>query len=74
MIKCPICNAEAEEIDKGRFDGTGFRCKTHGDFRVAASVFSEAKERTPGQWKNALTRARQRTARGERPLITSDDF
>jgi hypothetical protein len=42
MPQCPICKSEAEEIDLGLFDGTGFSCKRHGEFRVADSVFKES--------------------------------
>ena len=31
---CPICGSEAVEIDQGTFDGTAFRCKTHGEVEV----------------------------------------
>ena len=34
MTRCPICNAEAAEIDRGLLDGVGFDCKFHGRFRV----------------------------------------
>jgi hypothetical protein len=74
MPECPICKSEAEEIDRGLFDGTGFHCETHGEFRVAASVFAETKERTHEQWENALTMAKRRAVPGGRPLITIFDF
>jgi hypothetical protein len=48
MPQCPICKSEAEEIDLGLFDGTGFSCKRHGEFRVADSVFKESRVRTYG--------------------------
>jgi hypothetical protein len=57
MPQCPICKSEAEEIDLGLFDGTGFSCKRHGEFRVADSVFKESRARTRQQWENALTLA-----------------
>jgi hypothetical protein len=27
LVRCPICKAEAEEIDRGLFEGTAFDCK-----------------------------------------------
>jgi hypothetical protein len=74
MPQCPICKSEAEEIDLGLFDGAGFSCETHGEFKVAASVFAESKERTRLQWENALAMAKRRAAPGDRPLITLFDF
>jgi hypothetical protein len=74
MPQCPICKSEAEKIDLGLFDGTGFSCKRHGEFRVADSVFRESKERTRRQWENALMLAERRAALGTRPLITTYDF
>jgi hypothetical protein len=74
MPQCPICKLEAEEIDVGLFDGAGFSCKRHGEFRVADSVFKESRARTRQQWENALTLAERRAALGTRPLITTYDF
>jgi hypothetical protein len=74
MAKCPICDEPAEAIDQGLLDGFGFGCKTHGEFRVAGSVFAEPKERTRRQWENALTISKRRAPQGERPLITTYDF
>ena len=47
MAACPICGEPAEDIDRGLFHGSGFGCKTHKGFRVAASVFAEQKEFCP---------------------------
>ena len=74
MPQCPICKSEAEEIDLGLFDGAGFSCKRHGEFRVAGSVFKEPRARTRQQWENALVLAERRAALGTRPLITTYDF
>jgi hypothetical protein len=62
MPQCPICKSEAEEIDLGLFDGAGFSCKRHGEFRVAEPVFKESRARTRQQWENALTLAERRAA------------
>ena len=71
MPQCPICKSEAEEIDLGLFDGAGFSCKRHGEFRVVGSVFKETRARTRQQWENALVLAERRAALGTRPLITT---
>ena len=53
---------------------------THGDFKVADTVFAEAKAKgyTREQWEDALEkaelRAEQRTEPDEWPLIITDDF
>jgi hypothetical protein len=71
---CPICGEPAEQIDRGLFDGSGFGCKTHREFRVASSVLAEKNERPRQQWQNALTIAKRRAPQGARPLITTYDF
>ena len=38
MTRCPICNSEAEEIDRDIFEGVGYDCKFHGRFRVSGTV------------------------------------
>jgi hypothetical protein len=44
-------------------------------FKVAGSVFSTShKDASPEQWEAALGRAKQRTAAGKWPVITTDDF
>ena len=40
-VVCPICKSSAQELPIG--DATGFHCPTHGDFKVANTVFAEAK-------------------------------
>jgi predicted RNA-binding Zn-ribbon protein involved in translation (DUF1610 family) len=76
---CPICNSSAQELPRTS-DATGFHCPTHGDFKVADTVFAEAKAKdyTRDQWEDALEkaeqRAEQRTEPDEWPLIITDDF
>ena len=59
---------------------TGYHCPTHGDFKVADTVFAEAKAKgyTREQWEAALEKAEQRTEPDaepdEWPLIITDDF
>jgi hypothetical protein len=55
---------------------TGFHCPTHGDFKVADTVFAEAKTKnyTREQRETALDNAEQRAEPDEWPLIVVDDF
>ena len=78
-LVCPICNSPAEELDRPG-DATGYSCVTHGNFKVANTVFKEegAKDYTREEWEVALDKARQRTEPEEEedewPLIITDDF
>jgi len=64
-----------QELDRTG-DATGFDCETHGNFKVADTVFGEgrAKDYTREQWEAALRKAKQRTKPGEWPVIKSSDF
>ena len=59
-------------------EATAFHCPTHGDFKVAETVFAEAKAKakdyTRDQWEAALDKAEQRVEPDEWPLIIVDDF
>jgi len=59
-------------------DAAAFHCPTHGDFKVADSVFAEAKAKdyTQDEWEAALDKAEQRAEPDEDqwPLIIVDDF
>jgi hypothetical protein len=57
-------------------DAIGYACATHGNFKVADSVFAEgrAKDYTREQWETALQKAKQRTKPGEWPVVKSSDF
>ena len=61
-------------------DATGYSCPTHGNFKVAGSVFPEAraKDYTREEWEAALDKAKQRMEPEEEeekwPLIITDDF
>ena len=70
-VRCPICNSEAAEIDRGLFDGVGFDCKFHGRFRVSGTVLAQRKGRTRRQWEHALMLAKARASDGL-PLISSE--
>ena len=70
-IRCPICKAEAEEVDRGAFDGLGFDCKFHGRFRVSGTVLTQRKRHTRKQWEHALMLARARASETT-PLISSE--
>ena len=82
-LECPICKSEAQELPRTG-DATGYHCATHGDFKVADTVFAEAKAQgyTREQWEDALEKAEQRTLEkaeqrtepDEWPSIITDDF
>ena len=77
-LPCPICETSAQAKRAG--DATGYQCATHGDFKVADTVFAEAKAKgyAREQWEVALEkaelRAEQRAEPDEWPLIITDDF
>jgi lipoate-protein ligase A len=77
-LLCPICESSVRARRTG--DTTGYHCPTHGDFKVADTVFAEAKAKakakdyTREQWEAALERAEERTEDDEWPLIVTDDF
>ena len=80
-LVCPICYSEAQELEHTS-DATGYSCPTHGNFKVAGSVFPEAraKDYTREEWEAALDKAKQRMEPEEEeeeekwPLIITDDF
>jgi predicted RNA-binding Zn-ribbon protein involved in translation (DUF1610 family) len=75
-VVCPICKSSAQELPAG--EATAFHCPTHGDFKVAETVFAEAKAKakdyTRDQWEAALDKAEGRMEADEWPLIIVDDF
>ena len=73
-LLCPICKSAVQEIDHIG-DATGYACPTHGNFKVADTVFAEAKAKdyTREQWEAALDKAKEREPEGW-PLIITDDF
>jgi uncharacterized Zn finger protein (UPF0148 family) len=74
-LACPICKSPAQEIARTG-DATGFHCPTHGDFKVADTVFAEdgAEDYTREEWEAALDKAKQRAEPAAWPLIITDDF
>ena len=71
---CPICGSEAEEIDQGTFDGTAFRCKTHGEVEVTYDALFENRGASPEQLERAFQVAWTRAAAaGGRPRIFTLD-
>jgi predicted RNA-binding Zn-ribbon protein involved in translation (DUF1610 family) len=72
---CPICKSSAQELARTG-DATGFHCPTLGNFKVADTVFAEAKTKdyTREQWEAALDKADQRAEPDAWPLIITDDF
>ncbi len=58
-LLCPICkSAVVQELDRTG-DAIGYDCATHGNFKVADTVFAEAKVKdyTREQWEAALDKA-----------------
>ena len=43
-----------------QFGIADFHCPTHGDFKVADTVFAKAKDYTRDQWEAALDKAEER--------------
>ena len=74
-LVCPICKSPAQEPPRTG-DATAYHCPTHGDFKVAETVFAEegAEDYTREEWEAALDKAKQRTEPDEWPLIVVDDF
>jgi hypothetical protein len=75
MVSCPICKAEAEEIEPGTFvDGTWFRCLKHREFGVSDTALKTRKDAESEQWERALKKATERAGEGNRPKILNLDF
>jgi len=75
MATCPICKAEAEEIEPGTFvDGVWFRCLKHREFGVSDTALKTRKDAEPEQWERALKKAIERAGAQERPKILDLDF
>ena len=73
-LLCPICrSAVQQELDRTG-DAIGYACATDGNFKVADTVFADAKNYTREQWEAALHKAKQRTKPGEWPVIKREDF
>jgi hypothetical protein len=64
-----------QELDRTG-DATGYACPTHGNFKVADTVFAEAKAKhySREQWEAALEKAEERAEPESWPLIITDDF
>jgi hypothetical protein len=73
MLICPICKAEAEEIEPG-IDGVWFRCLKHREFGVSDTALKTRKDAEPEQWESALKKAIERAGEGNRPKILDEDF
>ena len=69
-LLCPICKSPVvQELDRTG-DAISLSCPEHGNFKVADTVFAEAKAKdyTRERWEAALDEAKQRTE----PAILSD--
>jgi hypothetical protein len=71
-----IASAGKMIADTARVLPIGYHCATHGNFKVADTVFAEAKAKdyTREQWEAALDKAKERTEPDAWPLIITDDF
>jgi hypothetical protein len=82
MDKCPVCKANAEELQPGLFDGHALKCSVHGEIEFSDTVRATRSNYPREAWEQALTHARQRvlktgrpeTLAGHRPRILDDDF
>ena len=80
MEKCPVCQAEAEQVEKGFIDGYAVKCPTHGWFEFSDTVRATREHEPREAWEKALTKARHRaltqpeTLAGKRPRILDVDF
>jgi hypothetical protein len=74
-LLCPICKSAMQQLDRTG-DATGYACPTHGNFKVADSVFAKAKAKdyTREQWEAALDKAEERAEPEGWPLVITDDF
>ena len=72
-VVCPICKSSAQELPAG--EATAFHCPTHGDFKVAETVFAEAKAKakakdyTRDQWEARSKPSRHSLAESRLPSI-----
>jgi hypothetical protein len=79
-MECPICKSDAEEIEKGFFDGYTVKCPVHGEFQFTDTVRATRMNEPREAWERAHTNARMRATResetlgGKRPKIFDDDF
>ena len=74
-LLCPICKSPVVQQLNRTGDAIGYACPTHGNFKVADTVFAEAKAKdyTREQWEAALDKAKEREPESW-PLIITDDF
>ena len=77
--RMPYLQILAQELSRTG-DATGYHCATHDDFKVADTVFAEAKAKgyTREKWEAALEKAEERiepdAEPDDGPLIITDDF
>jgi hypothetical protein len=67
-------NAQSANPQHKSFHALAIHCPTHGEFKVAGTVFAEAKDYTREQWEVALEKAEERAEPDSWPLIITDDF
>jgi hypothetical protein len=82
MDKCPVCKSDAEELERGVFDGYAIKCPTHGSIEFSDTVRATRWNEPRKVWEHAFKNARERTLRtgqhetvaGKRPRILDSDF
>ena len=74
MHKCPICKSEAEELERGPFEGFTIHCSTHGEIEFSDTARSARWGEPRERWERALQNAKNRAVLGKRPRIMDDDF
>jgi hypothetical protein len=81
-MQCPICKSEAQELERGFFDGYALKCPTHGEIEFSDTVRTTRMNEPRDVWERAHTNARERavkdtqheTVAGKRPRILDSDF
>jgi predicted RNA-binding Zn-ribbon protein involved in translation (DUF1610 family) len=66
-VVCPICKSSAQELPAG--EATAFHCPTHGDFKVAETVFAEAKAKAKAKAKDYTRDQWEARSKPSRPSI-----
>jgi hypothetical protein len=74
MVTCPICKSEAEELERGSFEGVWLRCLKHREFGVSDTALKTRMNAEPEEWERALKKAIGRAGPEERPKILDVDF
>ena len=75
-VICPVCDAEAQDVTVGTFDGKTIKCAFCGEYDVSGTVFDtgslELLDRNSRL--SALERAKRAAPHGKRPMILSTNI